>query len=493
MFDQSSMLQAALESGDAIVFSVDRQYRYTCFNSRHAAVMKALYGVGIELGKSLLEYQQVTDDHVKSKANLDRALNGESFTDEAYSGIDCRSRLCFGVLHSPISTPSGEIIGVLVLANEITERRRVEEAWRQSETRYRSLFENMLEGFAYCRMLFEHDQPLDFVYLEVNGAFEQLTGLSNVVGRKVTDVIPGIRESDPELFEIYGRVVKTGRPERIEIYLNSLGIWFAMSVYCPEEEHFAAVFHSLTGRKRAEAELSQRAAELARSNADLEQFAYIASHDLQEPLRMVSSYTQLLARRYKGKLGADADDFIAFAVDGANRMQALINDLLAYSRLGTRGKPFAATSCETVLAHVLNNMTIAIQESGCVVTHDPLPTVRADEVQIKQLLQNLIGNAIKFRGQEPPHIQVSAKLQSAGRVGTRPVWLFFVRDNGIGVDPQHFERIFIIFQRLHGAGEYPGSGMGLAICKKIVERHGGRIWVESAAGHGSTFYFTLPA
>jgi light-regulated signal transduction histidine kinase (bacteriophytochrome) len=251
------------------------------------------------------------------------------------------------------------------------------------------------------------------------------------------------------------------------------------------------VARDITERKRAEQKLKQTMAELARSNRELEQFAYVASHDLQEPLRMVASYVQLLARRYQGRLDADADEFIAYAVDGATRMQALINDLLAYSRVGTRGRPFEPTDCEAILDQALANLQVAIEESGAVVTHDPLPTVMADGTQLVQLFQNLIGNAVKFRGEQPPRIHISAQKTSEVSK-TSEVWAFSVRDNGIGIDPEYHERIFMIFQRLHSREEYEGTGIGLAVCRKILERHGGRIWVESQPGKGSTFYFTIP-
>lgn len=200
---------------------------------------------------------------------------------------------------------------------------------------------------------------------------------------------------------------------------------------------------------------------------------------------MVTSYVQLLARRYKGKLDGDADEFIGFAVDGAARMQQLINDLLTYSRVGTRGRKFEPTDCEIILGQALENLQIAIEEKRAIVTHDPLPTILADNVQLGQLFQNLIGNAIKFQGPELPHVHVSASRNENG-------WVFSVRDNGIGIAPEYAERIFVIFQRLHTREKYPGTGIGLAVCKKIVERHGGRIWVESQPGKGATFYFTVP-
>jgi PAS domain S-box-containing protein len=246
-----------------------------------------------------------------------------------------------------------------------------------------------------------------------------------------------------------------------------------------------AAARDMTEHRRLEKTLRQTLSELQRSNTELEQFAYVASHDLQEPLRMVASYVQLLERRYKAKLDSDADEFIAYAVDGASRMQNLINDLLAYSRVGTRSKPFMPTNFESALNEALTNLGMAIEESGAAVTRDPLPTLNADASQMVQVFQNLIGNAAKFRGNEPPRIHVSAEKKEND-------WIFSVRDNGIGIDPEYFNRIFGVFQRLHGRDKYPGTGIGLAVCKKIVERHGGRIWVESQLAKGATFYFTIP-
>jgi PAS domain S-box-containing protein len=252
----------------------------------------------------------------------------------------------------------------------------------------------------------------------------------------------------------------------------------------------------ITKRKQAEEALAQQAQELARSNKELEQFAYIASHDLQEPLRMIKSYLQLLERRYRGQLDEDADVFIAFAVDGAARLQILINDLLKYSRVETHGKPFKSTDCGEVLGQVLENLKVAVEESQALVTYDDLPTVMADGVQLLQLFQNLISNALKFHQPDSPlevHIGVEQlPLSPAAEDGGGSEWLFSVQDNGIGIDPEYFEHIFMIFQRLHTRAEYKGTGIGLAVCKKIVERHGGRMWVESELEKGTTFYFTIP-
>jgi PAS domain S-box-containing protein len=246
------------------------------------------------------------------------------------------------------------------------------------------------------------------------------------------------------------------------------------------------VNYDITSQKEAEINLSKLTQELARSNVELERFAYVASHDLQEPLRMVTSYLQLLERRYKPKLDGDALDFINYAVDGSQRMKTLITELLAYSRVSTRGRDPTPVDCNDVLAHVCQSLAVMIAETHAIVTHDNLPVIQADVTQLDQLFQNLIGNALKFHGSETPRIHVGVEQRTAE-------WLFSVRDNGIGIDPQYFERIFIIFQRLHSRSEFPGTGIGLAISKRIVERHGGRIWIESEPGKGSTFFFTMPA
>jgi light-regulated signal transduction histidine kinase (bacteriophytochrome) len=246
------------------------------------------------------------------------------------------------------------------------------------------------------------------------------------------------------------------------------------------------LLRDITERKQAEQELRERTEELLASNTELEKFAYVASHDLQEPLRMVTNYTELLQRRYQGKLDSDADEFIAYAVDGAARMRTLIDELLAYSRVGTQGAPFVLTALEGVLADVLQGLEVALSEAGAVVSRDPLPELRCDKTQIARVFQNLIVNGVKFHGADPPAIHVGARREGEE-------WVFSVKDNGIGIDPEYFDRIFIIFQRLQSRVEYEGTGMGLAIGKRVIERHGGRIWVESLPGAGSTFYFTLPA
>jgi PAS domain S-box-containing protein len=327
------------------------------------------------------------------------------------------------------------------------------------------------------------------VIVLVNRETERLFGYTRdeLVGQSVERLVPvRFRHSHPDMRQGFlaapqaramgaGRdlfgVHKDGSEIPVEIGLNPI----------EAEEGFFVVASVIDIAPRNQVE-----AELRRSNEELERFAYVVSHDLQEPLRTVSSYVQLLSRRYGSQLDADAVDFIDFAVGGVRRMQQLIADLLTFSRVGTRGAPLVPTGMQGVFENTLASLRAALDESNATVTADPLPTVVADAGQLAQLLTNLLGNALKFRGDQPPFVHVGA--QRAGRM-----WTITVQDNGIGIDPEYFERIFVIFQRLHGREEYPGTGVGLAICKRIVERHGGRIWVESTPAHGARFSFTLPA
>jgi PAS domain S-box-containing protein len=392
----------------------------------------------------------------------------------------------FDLRVSTIQSWQSHVEGQVVVLRDITERKRIEEVLRESEEKYRTILENIEDGY------YEVDLNGNFTFFNdsmcrmLGYPKEELMGMND---RQFTD-----KENARKLFQTFNKVYGTGQPLKGTdwelIRKDGTRRCIESSVSLKRDSSgkpigFRGIARDVTERKQAEEALKEKTEELARSNRELEQFAYVASHDLQEPLRMVTSYVQLLAKRYKAKLDSDADDFINFAVDGAMRMWNLINDLLAYSRVGTRGHPLEPINCETILQEALDNLKVTMEESGAVVTHDSLPTVMADSSQLGQLFQNLIGNAIKFRGDERPRVHVSARRSGNG-------WTFSVRDNGIGIAPEFTERIFIIFQRLHGRNEYPGTGIGLAVCKKIVERHGGRIWVESEPGKGATFYFTLP-
>jgi PAS domain S-box-containing protein len=331
---------------------------------------------------------------------------------------------------------------------------------------------------------------LDGRLIDINPAWQQMLGYKpeDLRGRPLMEIIhPDDRAAVQAALPRLNGDFANSRFEARCRHRDGDDHWLAWAlVLSPPDQSVYAAARDVTDRRLAEDRLRQQTEELERSNRELEQFAYVASHDLQEPLRIVSSYVQLLARRYEGRLDEDADEFIGYAVEGANRMKSLINDLLAYSRVGTRGREFAPVSMQEILERTLHNLQLAIQDSAATITHDDLPVVLADNVQMTQLLQNLIANAIKFRGPNPPRVHIGVRREEQH-------WVFFVRDHGIGIDPQYAERIFVIFQRLHNRDEYPGTGIGLAICRKIVERHGGQIWVESQPGKGATFYFRLPS
>ena len=369
---------------------------------------------------------------------------------------------------------------------DITERKRAEESLRESEEKYRMLFDSIDEGFCIIEVLFDDaGKPVDYLFHETNPSYEEQAGLKNVVGRTMRNIVPDVEQI---WIDRYAHVALTGETGRYEDDVAAIGIYFdayAFRIGEPHEHKVGVLFRDVTERKKAEEILKLKLEELARSNAELEQFAYVSSHDLQEPLRMISSYLQLLQRRYQGKIDEKADKYIYFAVDGAARMQVLINDLLEFSRVTTRAEEPEPTDCEFVLNQILSNLELYIKENKATVSHDTLPEVMADNTQLAQVFQNLIINGIKFHSEEAPKIHISAEKKANE-------WLFSVQDNGIGIDPQYSEKIFEVFKRLHKKEEYPGTGIGLAVCKKIVERHGGRIWVESELGKGSTFYFTLP-
>ncbi|MCU7491638.1 MAG: PAS domain S-box protein [Bacteroidota bacterium] len=412
---------------------------------------------------------------------------GETVTNELVNIV------CFGgnpktIINSamPLKDDAGRITGAINVIQDITELKKAEEDLRVSEEKFRTIAETMplivwtaertgdldyanqwgldysgmnaeeLEGWGWLKML----HPDDLARTEEKWEESLRTGKiyeDTVLFRKHDGHYRWFLTRAVPLRDNKGNIIK----------------WFGTSTDIHEQKKAAERLHEVLK-------------ELERSNNELEQFAYVASHDMKEPLRMISSYLQLLSKNYKGKLDENADDFISYAVDGALRMSTLINDLLLYSRVSSKAREFTSVNLKGVVEDVLGDLEVLINESKAVITYKDLPTVKADDLQMKQLFQNLIQNALKFRNSEGIKVDISSE-----RTGSE--WLITVRDNGIGIDPQYYERIFVIFQRLHEREKYSGTGIGLALCKKIVERHGGRIWVESEPGKGSSFHFTLPA
>ena len=429
------------------------------------------------------------DEHREMRA---RDLSGEGFTEREI--VRCRkdgSSVEISVSTAAIRDPEGEIRGIVSVYQDITQRKAIERGLRESE-------QSLREREEALRIATESAEIGIWVYDVANDRLKMSPLAARLAGFEQNEV--GVRQLLSNVHEDDRERVKqqiNDALERSDDYVSEYRVvlpggvvrWLfarGQAETTPDgaNTRFSGVVTDITERKKVEDDLARHAQELARSNADLQQFAFVTSHDLQEPLRSIASYAQLLARRYEAALDDDAREYLGFIVDGASRMQQLINDLLAFSRiLHGRERASVDVDMELVFAWTVMNLNQSIQESGALVSHDPLPSIRGNQQEIIQLMQNLLGNAIKYRGKEPPRIYVSAE-ERENEI------LFAVRDNGIGIAPEYHEQIFGVFKRLHGKS-MPGTGIGLAIAKRIVEKHGGRIWVESREGTGATFCFTV--
>jgi PAS domain S-box-containing protein len=618
-----------VETANEGIWTLDADVRVTYANNKIAEMLG--YSPEEMIGKHGTYF---VDDEYKKYTEL-RTEKRKRGIDEVHENKLVRkdgSTLWTLVNSKSLFDKDGNFIGILAMLTDITERKKTEaklketldnleslvkertdelenayETLKVSEKKYRSLFDNMTEGFILYETILDSEGNLeDLRYVDVNNVFEKNMGLPRYkfLGDTLKHFFP---KFNPFYFESIYETVSTGQSQLFEWHSLELDSWFESYSYIPISGYIGVIYRDITERKKAEEKIQSMAnalessndaiitqsldgiieswnkgaeqiygysaeeilgknvsilepnnlkgeiqqliqktkhkekiqhyetlrlkkegtvintsitlspvydksgnftavsciarditeskmaeeilklklEELASSNAELEQFAYVSSHDLQEPLRMISSYLQLLQRRYQGKLDDKADKYIYFAVDGAARMQTLINDLLEFSRVATRAKEPEPTDSEFVLNQTLSNLDLYIMQKKATVSYDPLPEVMADSTQLGEVFQNLIANGIKFHSEKAPEIHISAEKKASE-------WLFSVKDNGIGIDPQYSEKIFEVFKRLHKKEDYPGTGIGLAICKKIVERQGGCIWVESELGKGSTFYFTLP-
>lgn len=382
------------------------------------------------------------------------------------------------------------------LEHQVSDRQLLEAKLRSSEGKMRAVFEAMKDLVFVCDL---DGGEISNIEVAPTNSSEGCEPDAELISHTIDELW---QDPDQQWSAIIQQAIDTQKTVNFEYQLMIGGqptwftasisplldqsvVWVAHNIAEPKDS-VVWVAHNITERMHFEQELQQLNQELERSNQELEQFAYVASHDLQEPLRMVISFTQLLSQNYAGQLDEQADQIIDFAVDGATRMQKLIQDLLSYSRVGTQAKVLETVNCNQILESAISNLQLAIQESGATLNLTLLPTLTANPQQLTQLYQNLIGNAIKYRGDEAPIVEIGYQHQQDN-------FLFWVKDNGIGIDAKHADRVFMVFQRLHTRKQYSGTGIGLAICKKIVEQQGGEIWVESEVNQGSTFFFTLPA
>jgi PAS domain S-box-containing protein len=436
-------------------------------------------------------------DAMGARVQIRKAVEHAAAGERTSQVVECRAAdgtRVFDLSLSPIRPgPSDRPVFLLAEAHDITAHRQIAAAMQETAARHEAILASTLDPVV----------TID-AYGTIQSAsrsLERVLGYApeEVAGKNVKMLMPDPHQASHDgylaNYRATGITNILGRAREFEaLRKDGSRVPIELSVARADipgqsQPLFTGIIHDITERKLAERLVNEHAAALQRSNKDLEQFAYVASHDLQEPLRMIASFAGLLERRYKGKLDAEADEFIAYIVDGAQRMKLLIEDLLAYSRVSTKARAPEPIAAGPVAARAVADLRAAIDASSASVTVDPLPMVLADPTQIHQVFLNLIGNGLKFHSGQPPRVRVGAQ-----RAPDQPGWwTFFVQDNGIGIDARHAERIFQIFERLHGHGDYPGTGIGLALCKKIIERHGGRIWVESTPGRGSSFRFTLPA
>jgi two-component system sensor kinase FixL len=483
---QERLLAIIASATDAIV-TVDARQRITLFNRGAEQMFRcpAAEAIGAPLDRFIPQrFRDVHREHIK-------AFERTGTTTRAMGHQRPLAALRADGTEFPIEATISQVTVrgeqfFTAIVRDITARVRSEEALRESEGRLRAVFENAVDAII---TIDESGAVTSF-----NPAATRIFGYTpeEVIGRNVNVLMPEPyrREHDGYMRNYAStgvkKIIGIGREV---IGLRKDGTQFSIDLAVSEtvlgdRRVFTGIVRDISERKHSEAALAKQAEDLARSNVELERFAYVASHDLQEPMRTVRSFAQLLQRRCAVQLSADAAEYLQFITDGVSRMQTLINDLLTYSRVTSQGGAFAPADCDRILRMVIDNLRASIEASGAEVTAGPLPTVVGDATQLGQVFQNLIVNAIKFRGNRPPRVRVSA----SERPGE---WVFSVADNGIGIGAEYFDRIFIIFQRLHTIEEYGGTGIGLAVCKKIVERHGGRIWVESKVGEGSTFHFSI--
>ncbi len=490
LVEERYLLHTLMDNLPDMIYFKDRESRFTRVSKSTAKIL----GIGNSsevVGKT--DFDFFDQDHARDARNDELKImeTGQPLVakEEHETWLDGRETWALST-KMPMRDANGTIVGTFGHTHDITGRKTGEFALRTSEEHFRSLFESMLNGYVYCKMLYEDGKPADFIYLDVNKSFEPLTGLKNVIGRKASEVIPGIRESDPHIIATYGRVAQTGIPEQVETYIESMKMWFSIALYSPKRDHFVAVFDQITERKQAEAALQSmneelerrvtgRTAELEAANKELEAFTYSVSHDLRAPLRRIDGFSKLVVdETASADLSDDAKRFITYIRQGAKEMGMLVDDLLNLSRVARAELQVQVTGLSSIVSGVVAELKRDNEDRAIEWVIHPLPFVECDPTLMRQVFVNLISNAVKYsRPRSPAKIEVGTENRNGDQV-------IYVKDNGVGFSMKYVNKLFGVFQRLHRPEDFEGTGVGLATVHRIIQKHGGHVWAQAELDQG---------
>ena len=489
-------LRSLLDNADTCYVLLDMGLNVVAYNKVAEKWSVDLLKVELQEGINYIDALPV-QHRATGRLNFARVMAGEKLGYETFLDNNEGGKFWYYLRMYPIYDEACTMLGLCIAATDINQRKAYESRILESEARYRSLFQHMHEGIAYCEMLYQNDRPVDFVYHVVNERFGQLTGLTDVTGKTVSELIPGFLTDHPEEFLIYDRVIKTGRSEKFETYATALALWFDITVYHRQGNHFVLVFSSITERKKSEADIlalnellerkvSERTAQLAEANKELEAFSYTVSHDLQAPLRVISGFTKILYQDYKDKLEGNGVEYVKHINNSVQRMSRLTRELLAFAQLGKVELAKKSVDMGQMVNAVIAEIKLSNPGIKAHIKVHEMPPAKCDEGLMKQVWANLVTNAVKYsQKKETPEIEI-------GSCVVNNTTAFFIKDNGAGFDMKYADKLFGVFKRLHAESDFEGHGVGLALVHRIITRHGGRIWAEAEVDKGATFYFTIP-